>query len=272
LKGCRSVTDETLSVLGDKRNLKVLQLDCCRITDRGLLQLAALTKLEQLSVGWCGSKVTHQGLAWITNNPALRSLCIAFTGIQSIDFLSNLHSLHEINLSGLKMTEPDLRPGAHFPHLHHVYIQRSRLREIPSSLLTFNLHTLDISFSNNIASGKLLYQIQHWPHSKPTQVTSRNNNCCSGGSVPTSPSLSAHGIADMHTIQLSGLEGDMQLDTVTPQSLSHSSSWQGTNDLHASPPSITSIASASSSPVPSPHPSLISHPSTSLTRMLDQMD
>jgi hypothetical protein len=248
LKGLKGVTDKTLEVLADKGKLKRLYLDSCNITDHGLSALGGLTHLQHFSVGWCGKRVTERGLAFLKQNFRLKTLCLAFTGIQSLQFFANLRMLKEINLSGCRIAEPSLKQLNSFPHLTHVYLPRTAFREIPSAFLHHGLVTLDLSFSSAVASGKLLHQFQHWCSSAPIDLKSTTST--SFATTGAQPPLED---AEVEVGWMGDGEGEEGMGSSGSRSHSYLSTSLLEQELSASPPAASTIlASASSSSYSTP--------------------
>ena len=99
------------------------------------------------------------------------------------------------------LAEGGLKQAASFPDLRAAYVQRTHLREIPPALLHYHLHTLDLSFSSDVASGKLLHQFNTWAACKqPSAITApiaaaelasppRSEASSSSSSLPSATSM-----------------------------------------------------------------------------------
>jgi hypothetical protein len=106
-----AVGDAGCEWIAGLKNLRVLNLHACGITDEGLKQLAQLKQLERLDVGYSHGRITDAGTAALTTLRNLQDLNIYNSGITDRtlqDTLGRLPKLRRVEITGTAVTDAAL--------------------------------------------------------------------------------------------------------------------------------------------------------------------
>jgi len=102
------IGDDGIRRLSGLADLTTLNVHACNLTDAAMPEVAKLTKLENLDVGFSHGGITDKGAAFLSQLPALKTLNIYDSGITDrtlTDVLSKLPVLEQVELTDTKVTE-----------------------------------------------------------------------------------------------------------------------------------------------------------------------
>lgn len=111
-------TDECLPYIAKFRNLKVLALAGQQVTDLGMHQLSALSRLERLCL-WDAQLLTRYGAAELAGLQQLKHLEMsnAPIGDVAIEHLSHVNTLEELSVQGGTLSDRAIEYAARLPKL-----------------------------------------------------------------------------------------------------------------------------------------------------------
>lgn len=145
----RLITDDNMVHLKVMKNLKTLALPR-QISDRGLANVAGLTRLETLNIPMTG--LTDAGMVHLKNLTRMKSLVISATDITDAGLvhIANMHGLEILNLSSTNITDAGLQHLANMQGLKKLFLFRDNITDAGVQYLTGfpNLDRLDIQATN----------------------------------------------------------------------------------------------------------------------------
>ncbi len=114
------VTDQGLSILGEKFNLKTLRVEGDKISDRGLKAMYWFKNLEELDLQGVTGPITETGIGYLAEHKRLKKISISDLAL--IASLTQIPQLQEVVVAADNVSEEQLRPLKHLPELSRLTI------------------------------------------------------------------------------------------------------------------------------------------------------
>lgn len=115
------IGDSMIHVLTDLKNLQVLNLHACGITDESFPSFAKMKQLRVLDVGYSHRKITDEGVANLAELRDLERLCLFASAItdKSLKILETLPRLKSVEIKATDVTEQGIENfKARLPNCH----------------------------------------------------------------------------------------------------------------------------------------------------------
>lgn len=119
--GTGAMTGKGLVNLRGMSSLRWLSIECCVLSDEGLIHLRYLTNLESLRL-YCIKEVTGKGLAYVKDLPLLHSIVLQYVPVEDVGIvnLKAMHHLERLTLQDTKVTDEGLAHLGRLTGLKHL--------------------------------------------------------------------------------------------------------------------------------------------------------